>query len=288
MIVVTPTRSDGADGSTAVLERLLEARTGQQLSPSRRWRIEASIKPLLAEMEIASLDALIGRLIGPHDTKLATRVVEALLNNETSFYRDAALFEQLDRKVLPALQEAKASTRRLRIWSAACSTGQEAYSIAMLLADDPKRWAGWQIDIVGSDVSGQAVARAATGRYSSFEIQRGLPIRTMLRWFKRAGEDWVADSDLRRAVRFSRANLLDAPPGQFDLVLCRNVLMYMPPATRTVVFDRLSTAVEPYGFLVLGAGETVIGQTERFVTRPDIHGTYVSAEAALVRRAGSR
>lgn len=285
-LIAQPAESAGA---TAVLARLLEARTGQQLSPSRQWRIEASIKPLLAETGIASLDALVGRLAAANDAALATRVVEVLLNNETSFFRDAAMFDHLDRDMLEALRDANASTQRLRIWSAACSTGQEAYSIAMTIRDNPRRWAGWSVEIVGSDVSGAAVARAAEGRYSSFEIQRGLPVRTMLRWFEQDGDDWVADPALRRAVRFSRANLLDAPSGRYDLVLCRNVLMYMLPAVKVQVFERLASAIEPTGFLVLGAGETVIGQTDRFATHPGIRGTYVAtATHASTKRAAAR
>ena len=268
----------GSGAATAILSRLLEARTGQMLSPSRRWRIEASIAPLLAETGIASLDALVGRLASTDDGELTTRVVEALLNHETSFFRDAAMFDQLAREVLPALERANAASRRLRIWSAACSTGQEAYSIAMLVLDNPKRWAGWQIDIVGTDVSGHAVARATAGCYTSFEIQRGLPVRTMLRWFDRQGDDWAADAALRRAVKFTRANLLETPPGRFDLVLCRNVLMYMPAPRKADAFEQLSAAVGPRGYLILGAGETVIGQTERFATHPAIRGTYVGVD----------
>ena len=285
-----PANPANASGATAILARLLEVRTGQQLSPSRRWRIEASIKPILAETGIATLDALVGRLAGADEPVLATRVVEALLNNETSFFRDAAMFDQLDRDGLEALRCVNAATRRLRIWSAACSTGQEAYSIAMAILDNAKRWEGWSVDIVGTDVSNLAVARAAAGRYSSFEIQRGLPVRTMLRWFEQDGDDWVADPALRRSVRFTRANLLDPPPGRFDLVLCRNVLMYMPPPTRTAAFERLADAVEPGGLLILGAGETVIGQTDRFATHPTMRGTYLPAvvSPASLRSAATR
>lgn len=264
-----------ADGAFTLLSRLLEARTGQQLAPSRRWRIEAAITPLLQDGSTGSLDELVTRLVSSNEPQLADRVVELLLNNETSFFRDAAMFDHLDRDVLDALRLANATTRRLRIWSAACSTGQEAYSLAMMFLDNAKRWAGWSVEIVGSDVSASAVAQAAAGRYSSFEIQRGLPVRTMLRWFEQDGNDWVALPELRRTVRFSRHNLLDIMPGRFDLVLCRNALMYMPVASRTRVFDRLAEAIEPGGLLVLGAGETVIGQTDRFATNGTMRGTYM-------------
>jgi chemotaxis protein methyltransferase CheR len=270
----------GPDHSPAVgriLAGLLEARTGQLLSPARNWRIEASLKPLLREAGVTTIDALVGLMTRGADNRLATRAVEALLNNETSFFRDNTAFEQLETDALAALRTSCASTRRLRIWSAACSTGQEAYSLAMMLRDSGPRWAGWTFDILATDVSGEAVARARTGRFSRFEIQRGLPVRTMLRWFREDGEEWVADPALQDNIRFATHDLRDVAPGRFDLILCRNVLMYFAVPLRTLVFDRLADALEPGGILMLGAGETVIGQTERFVSHPDMRGLYTAA-----------
>jgi chemotaxis protein methyltransferase CheR len=178
---------------------------------------------------------------------------------------------------LELLRASRASTRRLRIWSTACSTGQEAYSLAMMLRDGGLRWAGWTFDILATDISGEAVERARIGRFSRFEIQRGLPVRTMLRWFREEGEDWTVDPALKRDIRFATHDIRDAPPGRFDLILCRNVLMYFAVPLRTLVFDLMADALDPGGILMLGAGETVLGQTERFASHPEMRGLYMAA-----------
>lgn len=277
-----------AEAATEVLARVLEGMTGQQLSPSRRWRVEASLAPVLRAHRLPSVDALVDRIAAAPKGALATQTVEALLNNETSFFRDAGVFDMLDRQVLDVLSSGNARTRRLRLWSAACSTGQEAYSLAMIVKDNQRRWAGWTVDILGTDVSGSAIERARGGRYSSFEIQRGLPVRTMLRWFEQEEQDWVALPELRRGVRFATHNLADEPPGVFDLILCRNVLLYLSPEHKRRVFDRLASALAPGGVLLLGAGETVIGLTDRFATHPDLRGAYIHAgEAHALRRLAS-
>lgn len=271
------TSPETSSAATRILSALLEARTGQQLSPARNWRIEASLKPVMRELGLATLDPLVARIASGSDTALANRVVEALLNNETSFFRDAAVFDQLDRDAFDSLRKSRATSRRLRIWSAACSTGQEAYSLAMMLRDAGPRWAGWSFDILATDASASAVARARTGRYSRFEIQRGLPVRTMLRWFREDGEDWVVDPLLARDIRFATHDVREPAPGRFDLILCRNVLMYFAIPLRTKVLDHMADALDPGGVLMLGAGETVLGQTDRFTSHPAMRGLYVAA-----------
>jgi chemotaxis protein methyltransferase CheR len=269
--------SDEAVASKRVLSALLEKRTGQSFSIARSWRIEVSLKPIMRELGLTALDALVSRLAADADPALAGRVVEALLNNESSFFRDATAFAQLDREALEDLRNSRAGKRHLRIWSAACSTGQEAYSLAMMLRDAGPRWAGWTFDILATDASASMVARARQGRFSRFEIQRGLPVRTMLRWFREDGEDWVADAALVRDIRFAEHDVRMPAPGSFDLILCRNILMYFPLLVRTHVFDHLADALEPGGILMLGAGETVLGQTRRFLPHPALRGLYVAA-----------
>jgi chemotaxis protein methyltransferase CheR len=257
-----------------ILGSLLEARTGQQLIAGRQWRVETALKPVARELGLESIDALVAQLVASRDDKLATRVVEALLNNETSFFRDPGVYDLLGTAALDRLRLARGDSRKLRIWSAGCATGQEAYSVAMMLREADAHWARWSVDIAATDVSDVAVARARRGRYSQFEIQRGLPVRTMLRWFQQDGEEWVVDPRLRRMIRFSSHSLLDQPPGQFDVILCRNVLMYFAPAIRRVVFDRLHQALATDGVLMLGAGETVIGQTTKFAADTTLRGLY--------------
>ncbi|QDP20475.1 protein-glutamate O-methyltransferase CheR [Sphingomonas xanthus] len=243
---------------------------------SRRWRIETALAALLRERAIPTLDELITILVMGREPSLATQVVEALLNNETYFFRDRTPFDLLAKAALPKLQQLRHATRRIRIWSAGCSTGQEAYSLAMMFAEDPQRWAGWTIDIVGSDVSESAVRRARDGVYTQFEVQRGLGITQMIRWFEESDDGWRAVEPLRRMVRFQVHNLLEpAPhPGQFDIVLCRNVLLYLNAERRGLVFDRIGQAIAADGWLMLGAGETVIGQTRRFEADPAARGLY--------------
>src|SRR5687767_14774966 len=181
-----------SDSSSRILAGLLEARTGQQLTMSRRWRIETALAALLRERGIPTLDELITILVMGREPSLATQVVEALLNNETYFFRDRSPFDLLSVSALPKLAQRRAHTKRLSIWSAGCSTGQEAYSLAMLFAEDPLKWAGWTIDILGTDVSESAVRRAREGIYSQFEVQRGLGINQMIRWFEETDNGWRA------------------------------------------------------------------------------------------------
>jgi len=271
-----------SDSSSRILAGLLEARTGQQLTMSRRWRIETALASLLRERGIPTLDELITILVMGREPSLATQVVEALLNNETYFFRDRTPFDVLARSALPKMIQRRQDTKRLRIWSAGCSTGQEAYSLAMMFAEDPVRWAGWTIDILGSDVSESAVRRARDGTYSQFEVQRGLGIAQMIRWFEEYDGGWRAVEPLRRLVRFQVHNLLEpAPhPGQFDIVLCRNVLLYLNVERRGQIFDRIASAMNPDGWLMLGAGETVIGQTKRFEADVASRGLYRMVEQA--------
>jgi len=266
-----------SDSSSRILAGLLEARTGQQLTLNRRWRLETALSALLRERGIVSIDELITILVMGKEPSLASRVVEALLNNETYFFRDRAPFDLLARAALPRLQERRASSRRIKIWSAGCSTGQEVYSLAMMFAEEPLKWAGWTIDILGTDVSESVLERARTGTYTQFEVQRGLGIAQMIKWFEETPGGWRAVEALRKSVRFQVHNLLEPPPhpGEFDVVLCRNVLLYLNQATREKAFDRLAAAMASDGCLMLGAGETVIGQTRKLVADKDSRGLYV-------------
>ncbi|HYI39801.1 MAG TPA: protein-glutamate O-methyltransferase CheR [Allosphingosinicella sp.] len=279
-----------SDASSRILAGLLEARTGQQLTMSRRWRIETALQPLMRERDIGSLDGLVGALVARSDERLAEAVVEALLNNETFFFRDRQAFELLLGPGVRRMEALRRGTRRLSIWCAGCSTGQEAYSIAMHFAENKARWAGWTIDIVGTDVSRSAVEQARSGVYSQFEVQRGLPVLQMMRWFEeQPGAAWRISADLRRSVRFEVGSLLGpaAPPDRFDIVLCRNVLLYFSPEMRRAAFARLACAVAGDGALMLGAGETVIGQTEAFASDPECRGLYFRVPERAERRSAA-
>lgn len=276
-----------SDSSSRILAGLLEARTGQQLTMSRRWRIETALSGLLKERGIGTLDELITILVMGREPSLSSKVVEALLNNETYFFRDRAPFDLLVSHALPLLRQRREKRKRISIWSAGCSSGQEAYSLAMLFAQKPDLWHGWTIDIMGTDVSTSVIDRARDGSYTQFEVQRGLGINEMVRWFEEGGEGWRAVEQLRRMVRFQVHNLLEAPPhpGNFDIVLCRNVLLYLNQDTRTQAFERLVEALAPDGWLMLGAGETVIGSTRKLEADPAARGLYRLVEGATAEEA---
>ncbi len=281
-----------SDSSSRILAGLLEARTGQQLTMSRRWRIETALSSLLRERGVTSLDELITILVMGKEPNLSQQVVEALLNNETYFFRDRSPFDLIARHALPALAERRKDQRRLRIWSAGCSTGQEVYSLAMLFAEAPQQWAGWTIDILGTDVSTACVDRARSGTYTQFEVQRGLGINQMIKWFEECADGWRAVEALRRSLRFQVHNLLEQPPhpGAFDIVLCRNVMLYLSADKKALAFERLASAMAPDGWLMLGAGETVIGQTTRLGTDLDARGLYrLTGDGSTVeKRLGDR
>jgi chemotaxis protein methyltransferase CheR len=266
-----------------LIATLLEQRTGQQLAANRAWRIETALKPLLREHALETLDDLIAALIVARTGELADMVVDALLNQETSFFRDAAVLDA----VADAVQDMRGESphRRLRIWSAGCSTGQEPLSLAILLSERGGGKEAVLPEIVATDVSPTALARARAGKFSQFEIQRGLSVRRMISWFESAGGDWSASPELVRKVHFRQQNLANdpPPPGRFDLVLCRNVMLYFSGEVRRQVFDTLYESLRPGGLLVMGAGETVIGQTEHFAPSDRYRGFYHSTDRSAER-----
>ncbi len=266
----------------SVLAALLEARTGQQIAANRAWRIETALKPVMRARGHDGLDHLVAELLDDQTDVIADLIVDALLNQESSFFRDAGVLEQ----VVGAIdQMQEPGGRRPRIWSAACSSGQEPLSLAMLFAERLEQTGRQEPEILATDVSDAAIQRAKAGRYSQFEIQRGLPVRQMIKWFEPVDPDWVARQELLRKIMFRRHNLVGdpAPVGRFDIILCRNVLLYLSPVLRKRVFDLLSQVMRPGGLLVLGAGETVIGQTDAFAPSSRFRGFYerTAASASL-------
>ncbi|MDP1026023.1 protein-glutamate O-methyltransferase CheR [Sphingomonas sp. KR1UV-12] len=270
-----------------VLSALLEARTGQQLASYRSWRLDMALKPLLREREIDTLDQLVALLLDGRDATIGDRIVEALVNGESSFFRDQPVFGLIGKALVARAEASGQHGQRLRIWCAGCATGQEPLSLAMLFADLAESSGIAMPEIVATDVSEGALARARSGRYTQFEIQRGLPIRTAMRWFNGDRGDWVAKPELVRMIQFRRQNLVSEapPPGRFDAVLCRNVLLYLAPAIKARVFLSVADALAPGGVLVLGAGETVIGQTGLFEPSRAYRGLYQRVAAGMTRNA---
>ena len=216
------------------------------------------------------------RLKGPQAQALTVEVVEAMMTNESFFFRDKLPFEHFRDTIIPALIAARANQRRIRIWCAAASTGQEPYSLAMCLKEIAPLVAGYRIDIVATDLSTEVLEKAKAGIYSQFEVQRGLPIQLLIKYFMQIGETWQIAPELRAMVQFRPFNLMNdfASLGMFDVVFCRNVLIYFDQQTKIGVLERAARAVERDGYLVLGAAETVVGLTDSFKPVPDRRGLY--------------
>lgn len=279
-----------SQASYQIIAELLEARTGQHLTESRRWRVATALSGVFREHGISNVDQLVCLLDSPVRSPgkpdLSQQVVEALLNNETYFFRDKPTFDQLPEDILPWLANRRADTKRISIWCAGCSTGQEVHSIAMLFADAPDRWKDWTIEILGTDVSHRAINAARNGVYSQFEVQRGLGVSQMLRHFEETSQGWQVHESTRVMSRFMQHNVLSEPPSRhrFDLILCRNVLLYFDQDMRERAFARLSGAIADDGLLMLGAGETVVGQTSAFKPSPRRASLYESVRNPVSQR----
>ena len=285
-MALPPIGTASLQGAARILSGLLEARTGQTLTESRAWRMETALRPILRTYGLQDIDDLAARLLRKRDPRLDEDVVNALLNNESSFFRDLQIFDMIHRQILPHIREER-QDRVLRIWSAGCSTGQEAYSLAIRLRNDAARWQGWRIEILATDISTTAIDQARSGIFSQMDVQRGLAVGDLIKWFEPHGEEWRANPELRRMIDFRHDNLFDArvPMGDYDLLLCRNVLLYFTPERRQTVLRLLANHSHAGSVLLLGAGETVIGQGDDFAPHPEFRGGY-ARRAALPDCAG--
>ena len=243
----------------ALLQRFLRETSGLCLERDKLYLVEDRLRGLLQRRGIANLDDLARMVHANPCSDLATAVAETLTINETSFFRDRTLFSAVSERLLPQLLETRRDKRRLRIWCAGCSTGQEPYSLAMVIDDMTRQLSGWQVEILATDLSRPVLDFARAGIYSQFEVQRGLPVTMLLRHFSRLGDGWRISDYLRAKVTFRTQNLLYIPRdfGPFDVVFCRNVLFYFDAATKRRVISGLVGALAPEGFIVLGGAERV-------------------------------
>ena len=226
----------------AFLSKWLYERTGLVLGPDKLYLVESRLSPIARKFNLSGLDAIVVELRSGRTGDFVTEVSDAMMTNESFFYRDVKPFDQFRDMVLPKLVQARAATRKLRIWSAASSTGQEPYTLAMLLKEQEAKLAGWKVEIVGTDISRDALDRAKAGLYTQFEVQRGLPVQMLLKYFKQQGDRWLIAEPLRQMVQYREFNLLSDPGtlGQFDIVFCRNVLIYFDQATKGAVLGRIA------------------------------------------------
>lgn len=266
----------------ALLSDVVYRRSGLTLAQKKAELVGSKLAPVAARFGFKTVDEMLAELEDEPE-ELATAVTEAMTTNETSFFRDPDAFHHIRNTILPALKASCAHKQRLRIWCSAASTGQEAYSLAMLLSEAELLPSAWKIDLFATDLSGEAVARMREGLYSQYEVQRGLPIQYLTRHFVQEGAHWRIADYLKRSVRIHRFNLLDSYRwlGEIDLVLCRNVLLYFDDADKAETLTRLESCLAPEGWLILGATETASAAGDAFVAASAVRGIYVKANNGL-------
>jgi chemotaxis protein methyltransferase CheR len=270
------------------LRKLLKERSGLVLSADKQYLVESRLLPLARRVGVSHLSDLVVKLKAPGAEPLIVDVVEAMTTNESFFFRDKIPFDHFREFMLPSLIKARAAQRRIRIWCAAASTGQEPYSLSMILREMAAQVAGWRIEIIATDLSNEVLEKARAGLYSQFEVQRGLPIQMLMKYFTQAGDTWQVSPDIKAMVQYRPLNLLAdfSHLGKFDIVFCRNVLIYFDQTTKVGVLERLARITESDGYLVLGAAETVVGLTEVFKPVAERRGLY-SPNAAAGRAVGT-
>jgi chemotaxis protein methyltransferase CheR len=265
------------------LRKLLRDNSGLDLSADKQYLIESRLLPLARKSGLSSIADLVQKLKGGSSVFIA-QVVEAMTTNETFFFRDKVPFDHFRDSIMPEILKARASRKSVRIWCAAGSTGQEPYSLAMCLKEMGAALNGWRVEILATDLSQEVLEKSKSGIYSQFEVQRGLPIQMLVKYFKQTGDIWQLNADIRAMVQHRQLNLLHefSQLGVFDVIFCRNVLIYFDQETKINIFSRLAKVMEPDGFLVLGAAETVVGLTDVFKPFPDRRGLYRPSGAVAV------
>jgi chemotaxis protein methyltransferase CheR len=258
------------------LRKRLKERSGLVLSADKEYLVESRLLPVARKAGLAGLGELVHALSLGNDEALMTSVVEAMMTNESFFFRDKIPFDHFRSTIMPALVAARRDARALRIWCAAASTGQEPYSLAMCLKEMQRELAGWRIELLATDLSNEVLEKARKGLYSQFEVQRGLPIQMLIKHFTQIGELWQVGPDVRAMVKYRQLNLLSefGQLGVFDVIFCRNVLIYFDQQTKIDVLNRLARNIASDGYLILGAAETVVGLADSFKVVPDKRGLY--------------
>jgi len=257
------------------LRKVLRDSSGLDLSADKQYLVESRLLPLSRRAGLSGTGELVEKVKGG-SASLTTQVVEAMTTNETFFFRDKIPFDHFRLSIMPEMLRTRASRKGIRIWCAAASTGQEPYSLAICLKEMGDALTGWRVEIIATDLSEEVLEKSRAGLYSQFEIQRGLPIQMLVKYFTQRGELWQINADLRAMVQHRQLNLLHdfSQLCLFDVIFCRNVLIYFDQDTKIGIFERLAKAAEPDGFVVLGATETVVGLTDVFKACPERRSLY--------------
>jgi chemotaxis protein methyltransferase CheR len=259
------------------LADMLKKRSGLTLTEDKTYLIESRLLPIARSRGLEDIPQLCALVRRAPDEELLVEITEAMTTNESSFFRDIKPYEQLRQIVLPRLMEKLSAQKHMRIWSAACSTGQEPYSVAICLQEDAARMPGWRFDIMATDLAGKVVEKAKKGTYSQFEAQRGLPIQMLIKYFSSLPDtSWQLKDTIRSMVQFKMQNLLEdySGLGRFDIVFCRNVLIYFDEATKGQITEKMARSLQPHGVLIIGATESLVDPKGQFTALPDFRGAY--------------
>jgi chemotaxis protein methyltransferase CheR len=273
-----------AAGTFDTIANLLKVRSGLAIGPDKLYLLNTRLAPILKKYQLPNLNALAEKLRGVRAETMTQEVVEAMTTNESLFFRDDKPFEHFRTHALPRLHATRPLGTKLRVWSAASSSGQEAYSLAMILTEMRATLGDRQVEIVGTDISREQLTRAREGLYSQFEVQRGLPMQMLVKYFRKEANGWRVSEAIRRMADFREWNLLTdlRPLGRFDIVFCRNVLIYFDQPTKGRALEAIAALMPPDGLLYLGGAETVLGITNRLAPLAGARGVYGLASAAAM------
>lgn len=265
-----------------LISGLLKQRSGLVLPIDKVYLLESRLTPIAHRRGLETLDDLVNEVRLKRKEDLLTEITEAMTTNESFFFRDNKPFDLFKDSVMPQLLQSRQSKRRLRIWCAAASTGQEPYSLAIILKEMEAKLPGWNIEIIGTDISQEVLDKAKVGLFSQFEVQRGLPIQLLIKYFNQVGDMWQISDEIKNMVSYRRFNLLDPFTllGSFDVIFCRNVLIYFDQPTKTEVLERMRKLIPDDGTLFLGAAETVLGITDKFKPVQGQRGLYSTSDAS--------
>lgn len=275
------------DDVFALLAKLVREQSGLALPRDKEYLLESRLTPVARKHKFESIEAMCQALRNGQKRDIEHDIVEAMTTNESFFFRDAGTFDIFRKTLLPALLTARAASKALRIWFAACSSGQEPYSVAMILEEERAKLAGWNVEMVGTDISNEMIQRSRDGLYTHFEAQRGLPIQLLAKYFDKEEQGWRIKAPMRDRIKFRQFNLLGdfTTLGNFDVIFCRNVLIYFDLATKREILGRMSARLARDGALLLGGAETVIGVSEKFVPHPGHAGIFTPAQPVSLDRA---
>lgn len=269
-----------------VYKDLLKEKSGLVINQDKTYLLDSRLNPVAKKWGFANMEGMTAELRAVPNPNLVNDIVEAMTTNETSFFRDIHPFNCFENFVLPYMIENRVYQRRLNIWSAAASSGQEPYSLAMILKEQGAKFSGWTTKMVATDISQEILDQAKAGIYSQFEVQRGLPIKLMMTYFNQQEEKWHISEEIKRMIEYKILNLLDnfTLLGEQDIIFCRNVLIYFDEETKADILQRMSKILKDDGFLFLGGAETVIGITDAFKPIPGQRGLYAKPESVHLEK----